>query len=1121
MRCPQCHQENSGQARFCTTCGTRLARACAKCTAALPAGAAFCHNCGHATGAATAGTSVPAGPPGAYTPKGLAEKILTSKAALEGERKQVTVLFADMKGSMELLADRDPEESRAILDPVLEQMMAAIHAYEGMVNQVMGDGIMALFGAPLAHEDHAVRACFAALRMQESIARFASGVFRSHGVSIQVRVGLNSGEVVVRAISSDLHMDYTAVGETTHLAARMEQLAVPGTILVTAQTLRLAEGYVETRPRGPVDVKGMAGPVEVHELLGASPSPRWRLHGVKGTPTPLVGRAAELAELRRQLERAASGQGQIVAVVGEPGLGKTRLVVELTRSPAAEGLLILEAGTASYTMSTAWLPVVELLRRYLGLEGGADLDQIRDTVRRRLQLREIPLDSALSPLLWLLGDAPEEPEWRALDAAHRRFRAVDALKRLLLRESAVQPLLLVFEDLHWLDDESQGFLDGLAHSIPTARILLLVSYRPEYRHRWGGRASYHLLRVDPLSAATAGELLESLLGTDPSLRAAKQLLVDRGDGNPFFLEESVRTLVETRVLAGSAGAFRLDRPLHGTQVPASVQAVLAARIDRLAPGDKEVLQCAAVVGRDVPLAVLRAIVDHGEEALSSALARLQAAELLYETRLFPEVEYTFKHTLTHEVAHGGVLRQRRVLLHGRIVDALVALHPERRAEYVERLAHHATNGERWADALRFSREAGARAFARSALRSAATWFECALEALERLPVTDGTAAQAIDIRLDLRSALSPLGEFGRLLTCLQEAERLATEAGDDRRLGRIASYLANFFQVAGDLARAIEYGHRAVAMGHQAGDTGIQVVARCSLALCYQTLGSYRPAVDLARHNLSALAGGLEQEWLGMAMPPAVYTHATLVRALAELGEFAEGETIGRQGLKLAESFAHPYSEMFAELALGILYLRWGDTARATERLERTLALCASGESPPITMLVSGFLAAAHVAAARPDEALAVLAEAREAMPSLARAPLPRGVALAAEAEARLLIDQLEPAAQAAAASLAAFTELSARGYQAWTLWVIGRVAIRQGAPAGAEESLAHARSMAADLGMRPLAAHCHLAVAELHASLGDAARAAAAEQDAARAYRELGMPIRRPRDAGPLRPTR
>src|SRR5215216_5690765 len=770
MQCPQCQHENPDRAKFCLECGTRLALTCTQCGTELPPNAKFCLECGHpAGGRSPALAARPTGrflSPQTYTPQHLAERIISSRGALEGERKQVTVLFADLKGSMELLADRDPEEARQLLDPVLERLMAAVHRYEGTVNQVMGDGIMALFGAPIAHEDHATRACYAALAMQDAIRRYSAEVRRTHGVEVQIREGLNSGEVVVRAIGNDLHMDYSAIGQTTHLAARMEQLATPGSIRLTAATLRLAEGLVQVNALGQFPVKGLTETIEVFELVGAS-TIRGRLQAsaARGL-TRFVGRQQELTALQQALQQAGAGHGQVVAVVGEAGVGKSRLVYEFVHSHHTRGWRVLESASVSYGKATPYFPVVDLLKRYVHVEEGDDPRTIRAKVTGQLLTLDESLQETLPALLSLLDALPEDSPFLELDPPQRRQRTLDGLKRILLRESQIQPLLLVFEDLHWIDSETQALLDSLIDSLPTARLLLLVNYRPEYQHGWGSKTYYTQLRLDPLSPASAETFLDALLGDDPSLAPLTPLLIARTEGNPFFLEESVRTLVETGGLAGPPGAYRLVRPLPTIQVPATVQAVLAARIDRLPPEKKRLLQTAAVIGTEVPWPLLQAIAEVPEEALHRGLAHLQAAEFLYETRLFPAPEYTFKHALTHEVAYNSLLLERRRVLHRRLVEILEALASEWVAEQVERLAHHALQGEVWDKAVTYCQQAGARSSARAAFREAVAAFEQALQALAYLPGSGDTQALAIEIRLALGDVLTQLGEHGRRLALL-------------------------------------------------------------------------------------------------------------------------------------------------------------------------------------------------------------------------------------------------------------------------------------------------------------------------------------------------------------------
>jgi class 3 adenylate cyclase/tetratricopeptide (TPR) repeat protein len=863
-----------------------------------------------------------------YTPPYLAEKILTSRSALEGERKQVTVLFADLKGSMELLADRDPEEARQLLDPVLERMMAAVHRYEGTVNQVMGDGIMALFGAPIAHEDHVIRACYAALAMQTAIRTYAEAARRAHGITVQMRVGLNSGTVVVRAIGNDLHMDYSAVGQTTHLAARMEQLATPGSILLTTATLRLVEGLVQVTALGPVPVKGLVESVEVFELVGVS-SLRWRLQAaVARGLTQFVGRQHELDALHQALAYAGAGHGQVVAVVGDAGVGKSRLVYECVHSHRTRAWLVLESASVSYGKASPYFPVVDLLKRYTHVEDADEPRAVRAKVTGQLLTLDETLQDMIPALLALLDVLPANSPFLTLDPPQRRQRMLSALKRVLLRESQVQPLLLVFEDLHWIDTETQALLDSLVESLPTTQLLLLVNYRSEYQHGWGSKTYYTQLRLNPLPPASADALLQALLGDDPSLASLKQLLIARAEGNPFFLEESVRTLVETGVLVGEHGAYRLAQPLASLQVPATVQAVLAARIDRLPPEEKHLLQTAAVIGTEVPLPVLQAIAELPEAALQGGLAHLQAAEFLYETRLFPEHEYTFKHALTHEVAYSSVLRERRRVLHARIVEALEHLTPDRLTGQVERLAHHALRGEVWAKALAYCRQAGEKTMARSANREAVGYFEQALNALPHLPETRTTREQAIDLWLALRTALLPSGDFGRILATLREAEALAGALDDPGRLGQVMVSLSVSFFLRGAYEQSMAPAQRALTLATASGDGLLQTLANQRLALAHWAQGGYRRAIDCLRQTIASLEGMPRRERFGQVFLPAAISRALFACCHAELGTFAEGYALGDEGLRIAEAVNHPASLMIAYWGIGVLALRQGDLSR-------------------------------------------------------------------------------------------------------------------------------------------------------------------------------------------------
>ena len=846
--------------------------------------------------------------PATYIPKYLAEKILTARSDLEGERKQVTVLFADIKGSTELIAGLDPEEARRLLDPALHAMMDAVHRYEGTVNQVLGDGIMALFGAPIAHEDHAVRACYAALAMQAAMRRYGAEVRHAHGLEVQIRVGLNSGEVVVRAIGNDLHMDYSAIGQTTPLAARMEQLATPGSIRLTAGTLRLVEGLVQVTALGRFPVKGLSEPVEVFELVGASTVRRRLQASAARGLTRFVGRQTEIETLGHAQEQAGAGHGQVVAMVGEAGVGKSRLVYEFVHSHRTQDWLVLESASVSYGKATPYFPVIDLLKRYAHVEEHDNSRTIRAKVTGQVLTLDDTLQDTIPALLWLLDTLPEDSPFLQLEPPQRRQRTLTAIKRVLLRESQAQPLLLVFEDLHWIDSETQALLDSLVESLPTARLLLLVNYRPEYQHGWGSKTYYTQLRLDPLPPASAAEVLQELVGDDPSLAPLKQLLITRTEGNPFFLEESARALVETGVLVGEHGAYRLVKPLQELQVPPTVQAVLAARIDRLPLEEKRLLQTAAVIGSELPLPLLQAIAELPEETLQRGLTHLQAAEFLYETRLFPEREFTFKHALTHEVAYSSLLQERRRGLHARIVEALDRLYPDRLAEQVERLTHHAFRGAVWGKALAYCRQAGEKTLARSAYREAVGYFEQALSALEHLPEQRDTREQAIDLRLALRSALRPLGDFGRILVYLREAKTLAETLDDPRRLAQVSLFLSVHFSLMGMYNQAIAAAQHALALATASGEVVLQSLANQYLGIAYQEQGNYRRAIDCLREAVASLDEARLHERFGQVFLPAVASRARLAWGHAELGTFAEDRALGEEGLRLPRRLRDPAS---------------------------------------------------------------------------------------------------------------------------------------------------------------------------------------------------------------------
>ncbi len=1101
MKCLQCDGDNPAAAKFCSSCGTRLPLLCPACGRHNPGDARFCNGCGVSLAAEAARF----GAPDSYTPEPLAARMRTSGAVLEGERKQVTVLFADLKGSMELLVGRDPEEARQVLDPVLERMIEAVHRYEGTVNQVMGDGIMAIFGAPLAHEDHAVRACYAALSMQRTIESYARDI-AVRDIHPTIRVGLNSGEVVVRSIGSDLRMDYSAIGQTTHLAARMEQLAPAGTILMTSHTARLAEGHIAVEPRGRVDVKGLRDPVDTYALTATSPvRSRLQVAAARGL-TRFIGRATQMTELLLAMQKARQGHGQVVAAIGEPGAGKSRVVWEFVHRARAEGWQVFDTYAAPYGKHVAYLPLIGLLKMAFGITDEDDGGAVASKIRSHLGPEAFP--RFLAPFLAVFGVPPEDARWDVLDPDHRRRRILESFKHLVVRESQLQPLCIVVEDLHWIDAETQAVLDSLVDSVATARLLLLVTFRPEYQHAWGNRTYYAQVAIDPLPRESAVELAEALVGTDVGLRALRDLLVDRTDGNPFFLEESVRNLVETGVLAGGRAAYRLAKSPDRTEVPETVQAVLAARIDRLVPSDKRVLQAASAVGKDVPLTLLRSIVDVSEDELAAVLTRLQAGEFLYEVRLFPEVEYTFRHALTLDVTFGSLLRDRRRALDGRIVSALERLNSEPSGEALTRLAHHALRGEVWEKAFVYCREAGAREFARSAHRAAVTYFDHALAALGNLPARPDHAQHAIDLRLDLRYALSPLGEYRRMQEVLVEAEDLADKLGDGRRLARVSAFLMNFFTLRGDFERAVGYGERALSLTNPA-DVELAVPTNNFLSLAFFGKGEYRRAAELATRSAALVGDERHRERFGMAQLASVYSRTVMAWSLAELGEFERGLAAGEEGLRIAEAAEHPHSVIFACLGLGTLHLRRGECDRAAAILERAYVAWQATDLPAVLLELAAPLAVAYGECGRVREALALLEQGVSQAVAL-RHRLGHWLRTGGFAEAYLRAGNAEEALPLAQMFVEITRMVQARGSEAWALHLLGEVHSHRERvdEQEAEAALTSAIAMAEELGMRPLQARCRLTRGLLRQRT---ARTADAHDDlvaATQALRALGMTV-------------
>jgi predicted ATPase len=991
----------------------------------------------------------------------------------------------------------------AILDRVIDLMMEAVHRYEGTVNQVLGDGLMALFGAPIAHEDHAVRACYAALRMQERVGVFADEARRVHGVSLQIRVGLNSGEVVVRAIGGDLHMALSAVGQTVHLASRMERLARPGTILATAGTIALVGSRVRTRPLGPMRVKGLAEPVEACEVVGAATGGA-RREPAGGRASPFLGREAELAALEAELAAAIAERGRVVAIAGEPGAGKTRLLQEFLGACRARGCLVLDGAAVSVSRAIAHRAGMDLVRAYFGVEPDDDAAAVRGKVTARMLALGPDLDDDVPALLWILGALPEGSPFHALEPASRRQRANAAVGRLVRRESERQPVVMAVDDLQWADSETVASFSVLQRDLPRGALLVTV-YRSEYDDAWLTRAGAVRVRLGPLPAETTERLLDALLGGDLSLSPLRQALLERVGGNPLFLEESIRDLAQRGVLAGARGAYRLERPTGPIEVPATVRSVLEARIDRLPPEPKRLLQCAAVLGEEVPASLLEALAELPPPRVREAVASLAAAELVHETAAFPEPRYVFRHSLIHDVAYGSLLHDRRRMLHARAMQAIEELYPARRTEHLEQLAHHAFRGEAWDQAVRYAREAGAKMLAGVAGREAVGFFETALTALGHLDDRAEHRALAVDLRDEMYNALVPLGEHARVLEVLREAAELAERLGDDRRLARTLALLSNTLHHDGNLPAAIEAGERAVSSAERAGEPDLEAVARFSIGSAFRALGDYRRAEALLRKTLSLLGGASAGETLGLAGLASVVSRSHLAWSLAELGEFPEARRLAAEAIAIASERRHAYSQAQAHLGLGGTLLRQGRMAEALPILERGLAL--SREAPVLTPPLAGDLGVVYALSGRLSAGLELAERAVAQAERFGR----RGrlsLIVTHLGEIRFLAGELDDAARDARRALELAKTHGERGNEVYALRLAALAAAERDPPEGdaALERYGDALVLAGELGMRPLAARCHLGLGRLLRRLGEVAEAERHVGLAAELLRALDM---------------
>ncbi len=928
MRCPACLFENRDLAQFCLQCGTKLGKTCLHCHRTVLPQAKYCDQCGFELVTEEQFSAVDYAQPRSYTPKFLAEKIINHRGTVEGERKLITVLFADVVNYTAISEKLDPEEVHRLMDRCFKLLMDEIHEYEGTITQFSGDGIMALFGAPIAHEDHARRACHAALSIQEAMKLFSNEVRAEWNVDFSMRVGLNSGLVIVASIGDDLHMDYTALGDTINLASRMESMAPAGSILVSKYTQRAARDFFTFKSRGKLAVKGRSQPIEAFELIGTGAvNTRLAAAAVRGL-TKFVGRERELGGLSRALEKVESGVGQVIGLVGEAGVGKSRLVLEFRRMLEGRPYLCLEGHCLHFGSTMAYLPILDMLKSYFSITGQMKEAAIKGQIQERIEGLDSHFSHIRPPIHELLSLPVEDDSYLRLEPRQRRERTFEALRDLFIRLSQEAPVILVVEDLHWVDKTSEDFLTYFIGWLANTRILLILLYRPDYTHPWVNRSYYMRLGLDELPMAARNQLLESLLAGAPVTGGLRDFIISRAGGNPLFVEELTSALQEKGYINRTDDGYALAKKNSEIEVPDTVQGIIAARIDRLDEDLKRTMQVASVIGREFSLSILESIVidkEHSQGRLKEDLQELQGLEFVYEESLFPELKYVFKHALVQDVAYNTLLLQRRREIHGKIGQAIETLYPERLEEFYEMLAYHYARSERSGLAYTYLKLSGIKAARNSALWESFRFYQEALDLLKRQPESEATRKEGVEIRLLMVSPMLSLGFPEGSLDILTQGEKLCRELGETKCLTTLLSMIGLYYSVKGNPLLGVRYNEDCFRIAEAAED--VNLIAPVAFDLCsnYASRGEFLKVVDVAPRVLSMLErAGKQYECFDRGYN--VYTALSAFYAFATgyLGDFDQAKLIFQKGLSAAQDIDNLYSIGLSETLYGYVSCYYG-----------------------------------------------------------------------------------------------------------------------------------------------------------------------------------------------------
>lgn len=1083
--CPACQAPQSLSARFCSLCGTPLVLSCTQCHADVFFPATFCSSCGQPV----ADTAAPAG--------GSAQA--ETHPALS-EQKLVSVLSCVVHNITDMINTQGLDAVHRLMQSLYTLAQAEAQRYEGTLQVISGEGFLVFFGVPVAQEDHAQRATLMAQAVQQQVRTLPAAGRSGLDGGAPISLALHTGYVAFGQHETSLHT--IIVGDTATLAVTIARQAAPGRLVASAATIPLMPPQVRTRPAGSLQVAAQMPPLNVYEILldnapsGLSPAPAARRR------SPFVGRAAELAVLQARLGLVERGRGQVVSITGEPGMGKSRLLYELHHTLRDRQVRYLQGSCQSYGHANPYLPLRDLLQTLWGLHEGANPATITRQVHAGLATLGAEADAWAPYLLHLLGGRSDAAE-PALPAETLRTQTIAALHWLFASLSQQQPCVLVLENLHWVDATSAAYLEALVERLAPLPMLLLVTYRPGagYRPPWLDKSYASQVALAPLDPEESRQLLRAVLRRPRLTPAVETQMLHRAEGNPLFLEELVSTMAA-------------PQPRHQRgSLPDTIQALLAARIDRLPTPAKRLLQAAAVIGMEASLPLLVAVLNQSPEVLRSSLDRLQATEFLYETRSVPETVYTFKHILTQEVAYESLLPSDRQVVHGQIVEALEAQWATPSADQLNRLAHHAWHAARWDKAATSFRLTGILAAGRSSYREAVLCFEQALACLQHLPADPQHTMDAIDLRFELRNVLLPLGEHARILQLLQEAEPLAEALEDAPRRGWMACYLSAEYFTMGMYAQALHTGQRALSVSLTSQDLAMQVISQLRLGQLYHVLGDYTQAMTMLRHNLTRLTGALRAERFGLAGLAAVHSLAWLAWCCAEVGAFAEGVASGTEAVEIASAAERPYDLLTAYCGLGLVHLRQGHSAEAIAVLERGMALCQRLAMPLLLPVIATFLGEAYALTGRTAEAMPLLE------PIMEQARTDQPPALAGHCGIRLgyaylLVGRLEEAGQIARWALELCQTRQERGHEAYAWWLLGEITA-QHEPAQATTIVAHyhqALTLASTQGMQPLRAGCLLGLGTYYSTQGQEQPAQAALAEALSVFTRLDMPFWRRR---------